>query len=106
MSVNLHIRFEIRNISDLHIIPDDPLKKELVKQAENFLRSEDILDQGMVVDFIGENGYLSAYTTYPLIISGSYKWVPYVTDGWKALAHRVMGPECQPSVTVDYPDED
>lgn len=107
MSVNLNISFEIHNIKEIHELDDDDAKRnEIVAATKKFLDDEGILDQDMIVDFIGQEGYLAGYTTGPIIISRSYIWVPDVTKRWEEMAYRVMGPACQPKVVVEYPDED
>ncbi len=106
MSVNLNISFEIHNIKEIHYPRDETKRGAIMAAAEKFLADEGILDQDMLVDFLGQEGYLCGYTTYPLIISRSYLWVPDVTKRWEEMAYRVLGPTCEPKVVVDYPDED
>ena len=105
MSVNLDVRFEIHDIKEIHYEEDEVKRNAIFEAANKFLSEEGILDQGMFVDFVGQAGYLSAYTTFPLIISRSYLWVPDVTERWKAMAHSILGASCTPKVVVDYPDE-
>lgn len=106
MSVNLDLSFEIHNIHHIHQEEDEVKRKAIVSAAEKFLQDEGILDQDMIVDFLGQEGYLAGYTTYPIIISRSYVWVPDVTERWEKMAHEVLGPDCDPKVVVEYPDEE
>lgn len=106
MSVNLHLRFEIHGIKAIHELEDETLRNSIYTEAQKFLEEEGILDQNMIVDFIGQEGVLCGYTTYPIIISRSYLWVPEVTKRWEEMAYRVLGKNCQPKVEVEYPDED
>lgn len=106
MSVNLDISFEIHNIAAIHEDETEVKRNEIYEAAKKFLTEEGILDQDMIVDFLGQEGYLAGYTTYPLIISRSYVWVPDVTKRWEEMAKRILGENCQPKVVVDYPDEE
>lgn len=71
-----------------------------------FLEAEGVLTQGMIVNFLCKEGYLTGYTTSPIIISRSYVWIPDATARWKAMSHRVLGPSCKPVLVVEYQDED
>lgn len=106
MSVNLNISFEIHNIKEIHEEEDETRRNAIYDAAKKFLEEEGILDQDMIVDFLGQEGYLAGYTTWPIIISGAYRWVPDVTKRWEEMAFRVLGPACKPKVEVEYPDED
>lgn len=112
MSVNLNLSFEIHNISHIHtdaaMLGEEPGSKrdEIFAAAKKFLDDEGILGQDMIVDFLGKTGYLCGYTTFPIIISRSYEWVPAVTKRWEEMAYRILGPTCEPKLVVDYPDED
>lgn len=106
MPVNLNLSFEIHNISEIHNQKDKIKKKEIYEAAKKFLNDEGILDQGMIVDFAGQDGYLAAYTTFPIVISRSYVWLPDVTKRWETLAYSIAGPSCRPMVNFEYPDEE
>jgi hypothetical protein len=105
MSVNLDISFEIHNIAEIHEEEREVKRDAIYEAAKTFLTAEGILDQDMIVDFLGQEGYLAAYTTYPLVISRSYVWVPDVTKRWEDMAKNVLGATCDPKVVVEYPDE-
>ncbi len=106
MSVNVNLSFEIHNIKEIHEEEDEVKRNAIYEAAKQFLEEEGILDQDMIVDFLGQEGYLAGYTTWPIIISGAYRWVPDVTKRWEEMAFRVLGPDCKPQVNVEYPDED
>jgi len=106
MSVNLNLSFEIHHIKEIHEEEDEIKRNAIYEAAKKFLEEEGILDQDMIVDFLGQEGYLAGYTTSPIIISGAYRWVPDVTKRWEEMAFRVLGPGCKPKVEVEYPDED
>jgi hypothetical protein len=106
MSVNLNISFEIHGIKEIHAQADKLKRNEIYEAANQFLDDEGILGQDMIVDFLGQEGYLAGYTTGPIIISKAYSWVPDVTKRWEEMAFRILGPACQPKVVVEYPDED
>jgi hypothetical protein len=106
MSVNLDISFEIHNIAAIHKDETEMKRNEIYEAANKFLTAERILDQDMIVDFLGQDGYLAGYTTYPLSISRSYLWVPDVTKRWEYMAKSILGATCQPKVVVEYPDEE
>ena len=107
MSVNLNISFEIHNIQEIHTGEDETKRNEIYEAAKVFLDEIEILDQDMIIDFAGQDGYLEAYNAgFPLIISRYYLWIPEVTSRWEELAFRILGPTCKPIVDVDYPDED
>ena len=106
MSVNLNVSFEIHNIAEIHSQEDETKRNAIYEAAKKFLDDEGILDQDMIVDFLGQEGYLAGYTTFPLVISRSYKWVPEVTERWAKMAIQVLGPDCKPKVEVEYPDEE
>lgn len=98
MSVNLHVRFEIHDFVESK-------RDAIYEAAEKFLIEEGILDQDMILDCLGQEGYICGYTTYPLIISRSYLWIPEVTKRWQDMAQRVNDRPCRAIVDVDYPDE-
>ncbi|NOQ75500.1 MAG: hypothetical protein GQ574_26055 [Crocinitomix sp.] len=106
MSVNLNISFEIHNIKEIHSQKDEIKRDEIFEAANKFLAEVGILSQGMIVDFLGQDGNLVGYTTSPIIISRSHLWVPDVTKKWKEMAIRIMGTSCKPFVAVEYPDEE
>ena len=111
MSVNLDVSFEIHNITAIHNEATDDKRQAVIKAAEDFLKEEYLYDQDFVVDFLGQEGYLAAYSTFPIIISRSYKWVPEVTERWQSVAKvlivdGVLEATCQSKVNVDYPDEE
>jgi hypothetical protein len=106
MSVNLNISFEIHNIEEIHQEEDELKRNTIYEAAKKFLEEEGILNQDMLVDFLGQEGYLAAYTMSPLIISRSYSWVPDVTKRWEEMAISILGPSCKPIVKVEYPDEE
>lgn len=105
MSVNLDISFEIHNIEAIHKEETEVKRNEIYAAAKQFLTTEGILDQDMIVDFLGQEGYLAGYTTAPLSISRSYVWVPEVTKRWEDMAKSILGSTCQPKVVVEYEDE-
>lgn len=99
MSVNLNISLEIHDFN-----PEK--KEELYETAKQLLTEEDLLEEGMKLEFLGEKGYLAAYTTYPIIISGSYKWEKEITKKWEEMALRVNGEPCNIGVDIDSPDDE
>jgi len=106
MSINLNISFEVHNIKEIHDEEDETKRNELYKAAKKFLDDEGILDQDMIVDFLEQDGYLAAYTTFPIVVSRSYLWVPDVTERWAEMATKIVSPACKPLVQVEYPDEE
>lgn len=98
MSVNLDLSFEIHDFAD-------DKRTALYEAATRFLSDEGLLEPfGMIVDCLGQTGYVCGYTTSPAIISKSYEWIPDVTERWKAMAERVNGGPCRAILEVGYPD--
>jgi hypothetical protein len=104
MSVNLNLSFEIHNIKDIHAQPDESKRREILAAAKTFIQGEGLLED-MEIDFIGQDGYLAAYTTSPVIISGFGRWQPDVEKRWEEMAVRVLGTDCKTKVKMDSPDE-
>ncbi|MCE3229388.1 MAG: hypothetical protein K0S32_3939 [Bacteroidetes bacterium] len=105
MSVNLHLSFEIHNIKDIHYMDDDTKRDEIIAAAKKFLTDENLYDQDMMIDFIGQEGYLAGYTSGPpVIISKADAWIPDVTKRWEEMAKSVLGESCQPKLVVENVD--
>lgn len=99
MSVNLDLSFEIHDF-------DEDKRDALYEAAKKFLEDEGLLGPfEMIVDCLGQTGYVCGYTTSPAIISRSQAWIPDVTERWKAMAERVNGGPCRALLEVGYPDE-
>lgn len=90
MSVNLNVSFEIHNITAIHHEDTDDKRDAVIKAAEDFLKQESLDDQEFIIDFLGKNGYLAAYTPGPIIISSSHQWVPEVTKRWETVAKALI----------------
>jgi len=97
MSANLNLSFEIHDF-------DESKRDDLFAAAKQFLDEECLRPPEVLLDFVGQEGYLCGYSTAPVIISGAHKWGPDVTERWKAMAERVNGPSCRAVVKVEYAD--
>lgn len=107
MSVNLNISLEIHNIKHIHESEDESKRDEVFDAAKKLLEKEGILDQDMILDFLGQEGHLAAYNAgNPLIISRSHDWVSRITKEWEEMAISILGDSCKPIVNVEYPDEE
>lgn len=98
MSANLDLSFEIHDY-------DESKRAELRAAADAFLAGEGFAFPEMIVECLGEEGYVCGYTTGPVIISNAHRWVPEVTERWKAMAERVNGAPCRAIVKVTSPDD-
>lgn len=98
MSVNLNLSFEVHDF-------DRSKSNELLAAAKQFLDAEGLRPPEVLLDFIGEEGYLRGYSTAPVIISASYKWVPDVTARWQQMATKINGGPCRALVNVEYEEE-
>src|SRR5262245_10921423 len=98
MSANVNLSFEIHDF-------DESKRDALFAAAKQFLDEEDLRHPEVLLDFLGQEGYLCGYSTAPVIISGAHRWGPEVTERWKAMAERVNGGPCRALVTVEYADE-
>jgi hypothetical protein len=99
MSANLNVSFEI------HDFDWDTKSAELMAAAKQFLAAEGLVEPEVLIDFTGQEGYVCGYSTGPIIISNASKWVPDVTERWKAMAARIAGATCRALVDVEYVDE-
>jgi hypothetical protein len=98
MSANVNLSFEIHDF-------DRSKADALFAAAQQFLDQEGLRPPEVLLDFLGQEGYLCGYSTGPVIISSVPKWRPAVTERWKAMAERVTGGACRALVKVEYTDE-
>ena len=106
MSVNINFSFEIHKISWIHEEGNDELRNRAIKETEAFLEGENMHLGDFIIDFLGQEGYLAAYSTYPVIISRSYLYIPEVTKRWEEHARKLFGERCEPKMNEEYPDEE
>jgi hypothetical protein len=98
MSANLNLSFEIHEF-------DRSKSDELLAAAKKFLDDEGLRPPEVLVDFLGEEGFLCGHSTSPVIISASYKWVPDVTARWQQMAAQINGAPCRALVKAEYEEE-
>jgi hypothetical protein len=98
MSSNVNLSFEIHDF-------DESKRDNLFTAAKQFLDEEGLRPPEVLLDFVGQEGFLCGYSTGPVIISSAFRWTPDVTERWKAMAERVNGGACRALVTVEYADE-
>jgi hypothetical protein len=106
MSVNLNLKFEIHNIESLQLKENEEKRNDIYAVVLDFLEGEEIWDETMKLEFIGQKGYLSAYTLEPMIISGAYDWIPRITKAWEELVFTHLGSTAQPIVIANEVDEE
>lgn len=105
MSVNAKFRFEIHNIKDIHSQEDETKRDAIYDAAKNFLEEEGLLDNDVVVDFVGKEGYLCGYSTGWVILSQFDTWQPRVEKKWSEMAHSILGDSCKPELNFEFQDE-
>lgn len=94
------LRFEIHDIEKIHEEEDVASLEKIYLAANHFIQKEERLNYGIIIKFIGPKGYLSCYTTYPIIISRSDKWIDHIVKKWKDMAISILGHSCRPIVEV------
>ncbi|MCG8578188.1 MAG: hypothetical protein MI810_25135 [Flavobacteriales bacterium] len=100
MAINLDVSFEIHNIAQIHT-EEDEVKRNLILEATNqFIKDEELPENEFIVDFLGQDGFLAAYTTGPIKVSKGFDWLDEASKRWNEMAHRVLGADCQPKVEI------
>ena len=104
MSSNIEISFEVHNVNYAEL--DDEKRTAAIEAAKQFVNDHGMEDDGIEIEFIGKDRYLCAYTPEQITVSRARQWIDHATTAWEEMAKRVLGPNCEPRVEVDWVDFD
>ncbi|MCI5055422.1 MAG: hypothetical protein MRY83_04890 [Flavobacteriales bacterium] len=92
----LDLSFEIHNIQEIH--NDESKRTKVYEAASKFLEAEGLLSKDLIIDFLGQQGFLAGYTTGPIHIDKPEEWMTDVTERWSKMATEILGDSCEPKV--------
>lgn len=101
-TVVVHVVFEIGGIERIHQGTDDTMRNQALAAAQEFLRQESLEDFDFIVDFVGLDGGLEAYSTEPIVIRDAESWVSGANQRWRESAESVFGKDCSPNVVLEF----
>ncbi|AWB68305.1 hypothetical protein C2869_18670 [Saccharobesus litoralis] len=72
----------------------------LAKAAKQFLKDNELPSEEFAIDFLGEDGYLAAYSLRPITIKHFDDWLPDIKQKWQQKMSEVMGDNPDTQVVI------
>jgi hypothetical protein len=104
MSERAYLAFVVKNIAEIHQEEDQIKRNAIYAAAEDFIKVLGLEDEDILVDFLGQQGDLTLYTTDMVRLDDVTAWGKKHVDKWKEMAAGIVGPDCQPYFEAEYED--